>query len=94
VCDGVGSVSVLLEGLGATGELIEEVLATMKALREGEKNGMTNNARILRDAHAITGWQEREEQDVAAGGFSPMAIDELLETEGGRAIAGKILLKR
>jgi hypothetical protein len=60
VCGGVGSVSTLLEGLGATGELIEEVLGTMKALREGEQNGTTNNARILRDAHAITEWQERQ----------------------------------
>jgi hypothetical protein len=82
-----------LEGLGATGELIEEVLATMKALREGEESGMTNNARILRDAHAITAWQEREEQGVGTDTFPRVAIDELCATEGGRTIAGKILLK-
>ncbi len=93
VCGGVGSVSTLLEGLGATGELIEEVLGTMKALREGEKNGTTNNARILRDAHAITEWQERQEQGIATGAFSRGGMDELFETEGGRTIARKILLK-
>jgi len=93
VCGGAGSVGTLLEGLGATGELIEEVLAAMKALREGEESGMTNNALILRDAHAITEWQEREEQGVETDAFSRVAIDELFATEGGRTIARKILLK-
>jgi hypothetical protein len=93
VCGGAGSVGTLLEGLGATGELIEEVMATMKALREGEANDMTNNARILRDAHAITTWQEREEQGFTTDAFSRIAINELCKTEGGRTIAGKILLK-
>ena len=93
VCGGLGSVSALLEGLGAKGELIEEVLGTMKALREGTGNGLTNNARILRDAHAITEWQERGEQGVATGAFSPEGVDELFDTEGGRTIARKILLK-
>ena len=93
VCGGAGSVGTLLEGLGASGELIEEVLGTMKALREGENNNVTTNARILRDAHAITEWQEREEQGAPASAFSAMTIDELFSTEGGRTIARKILLK-
>ena len=94
VCGGVGSVSTLLEGLGAEGELIEEVLGAMTALREGEESGMTNNARILRDAHAITEWQEREEQGVANDTSSRVAIDELCATEGGKTIAGKLLSSR
>jgi hypothetical protein len=97
VCGGVGSVGTLLEGLGATGELIEEVLGTIKALREGVEDGMTINARILRDAHAITEWQQREEEGLAPGASSRVTIAEathgLFETEGGRTIARKILLK-
>ncbi len=97
VCGGAGSVGTLLEGLGATGDLIEEVLGTMKALREGVEDGTTINARILRDAHAITEWQEREEQGIATGTSSRVttdaAINGLVETEGGRTIARKILLK-
>jgi hypothetical protein len=97
VCGGTGSVSTLLEGLGATGEFVEEVLGAMKALREGAKDGMTSNARILRDAHAITEWQEQEEQSIATNASSRVATDEaihdLFETEGGRTIARKILLK-
>jgi hypothetical protein len=97
VCGGAGSVGTLLEGLGATGELIEEVLRTIKALREGVEDGMTINARILRDAHAITEWLEREEQGVVTGSSSRVSIDEaingLVETEGGKTIARKILLK-
>ncbi len=93
VCGGEGSVGTLLEGLGATEELIEEVLRTIKSLREESNNGSTLNALILRDAHTITQWQEREEQGVLIGPPSAATIDETLKTEGGRTVARKILTK-
>ncbi len=93
VCEGAGSVSILLEGLGASKDLIEEVLGTIRAVREDGENGTSRNAKILRDAHTIAQWQEKREQGLASDESIRLAIKELFETEGGRTIAGNILLK-
>ncbi|HME45652.1 MAG TPA: hypothetical protein VKF36_21350 [Syntrophorhabdales bacterium] len=97
VCGGVGSVGTLLEGLGAAEELVEKVLETIKALGQDNKqvgeNGFLRNAQILRDAHVIAELQERQEQAGADNNLDRIAISELVETEEGRIIAGKILLR-
>ena len=93
VCGGVGSVSTLLEGLGATEELIAEVIETIRALRESEEKGVARNAKILRDAHASAELQEQQEQGIMTDEAARAAIERRFETEGGRTIARKILLK-
>jgi hypothetical protein len=95
VCGGMGSIGTLLEGLGAGEELVENVLETIKALGQGPKDGftITTNAKILRDAHAVADLQERREQGLVDNEPDRVAINELCETEGGRMIAGKILLR-
>lgn len=93
VCGGIGSIGTLLEGLGAAEELVKKVLETIKALGQDGKNGLTRNARILRDAHAVAEWQERQERGLVDNKPDRVAINELFETEEGRMIAGKILLR-
>ena len=93
VCEGVGSVAVLLEGLGASSDLIEEVLGTIAKLRDGRDGGTTKNAKILRDAHTITQWQEKSELGLADDESLRTAVSNLFETEGGRKTAERILLK-
>ena len=93
VCEGVGSVTVLLEGLGASVDLIEEVQKTIRSLRENSGPSASTNAAILREAHTIAEWQEKREEGSASDESTRQAIEELFETEGGRTIAGKILLK-
>lgn len=93
VCGGIGSIGTLLEGLGAAEDLVEKVLETIKALGQDGKNGFTKNAKILRDAHAIAERQEGQEQGLVDSEPEHVAINELFETEEGRAIAGKILLR-
>ena len=93
VCGGAGGVSLLLEGLGATEELVKEVLETIRALLEGGESSTAKNGQILRDAHAIAGWQERQEQGLVTDEPIRAAIQELFQTEGGRTIARKILFK-
>jgi hypothetical protein len=93
VCEGVGSVAVLLEGLGASADLIEGVQNTIRSLRENPDTSASANVKILRDAHAIVQWQERKEQGLADDQSLHTVVEKLLETRGGSEIAGKLLLK-
>ncbi len=93
-CEGLGSVQTILKGLGAEEELIERVLNAITALREpANTEAQEKNAEILRDAHAITEWQERLEHGRTNGDLAKSALDEFFCTEGGKSIAEKILLK-
>jgi hypothetical protein len=93
VCGGVGSVSLLLEGLGASKVMAEEVLGTITALRDNLHEGTSMNAKILRDAHTIARQQEESEQGLAYEHSLQNTVKELLETEGGRKVAEQILFK-
>ncbi len=93
VCGGLGSVQTLLQGLGATEELTERVLDTIRALRESGDVTDEKAAHILRDAHAIAEWQEKQEQGLATGQASAPLVNDLLHTEGGKIVARKLLVK-
>jgi len=91
VCGGIGSVGALLEGLGATEELVKKVLETIKALGQAGEDETTRNAKILRDAHIVAELQERQEQSFTHNTPDRTAVNDLFETEGGRVVAEKIL---
>ena len=93
VCEGIGSVTLLLEGVGASTELIEEVLGTITAFRDRLENRAKKNANILRDAHTIAEWEEKREQGTATDDSLHAAVKQLFQTESGRAVGGNILLK-
>jgi hypothetical protein len=93
-CEGLGSVQTILKGLGAEEEMVAHVLNAIVALREPRQAEVQErNAQILRDAHAITEWQERPEHGRPDGNLTKVALDDLFCTGGGKSIAEKILLK-
>jgi hypothetical protein len=92
-CGGSGSVQVLLAGLGASQELVDEVLQTIASLREERGSITARTGRTLRDAHTIAEWQEKHAQGAITEAPTEAALQELFLTEGGKTVARKILLK-
>ena len=91
VCEGIGSVSLLLEGMGASRDLIEEVLDSITALRDGSQRKASTNAKILKDAHTTAHWQEKREEGLTSDEDVLRALEDVFETENGRAIARQVL---